>query len=89
MGISELDSHFVIVFFYLYGQFAMVMPPPKHAHVHHHAHTFMGNLPILECWDCNYFPRPNPLLVHDTLAMLTGTQMVSLCTYSNHFSNYS
>jgi hypothetical protein len=28
-------------------------------------------------------------MVHDTLAMLTGTQMVHLCIYYNHSTNYS
>jgi hypothetical protein len=46
-------------------------------------------MPTLECWDCNYLPRPSPLLVHDTLMMLTHIKMVSLCACCNHYSNYS
>ncbi len=37
----------------------------------------LGNshMPILECWNCSYFPHPSPPLVHDTFMMLTNTQM--------------
>lgn len=50
---------------------------------------FLGNshLPILECWDRNYFPHLSALLVHDISAMLIGTQTVSLCAYCNHFDH--
>lgn len=56
-----------------------------------HTQMFLGNshLPTLECWARSYFPRPNPLLIHDILTMLTNIQMVSLCAHCNHSSNYS
>ncbi len=52
---------------------------------------FLGNahMPISKCWNRNYLPRPSPPLVHGTLTMLNGTQMVSLCALYNHSFDYS
>jgi hypothetical protein len=86
-----LNSKFLFPFrfFYFCGLFEMVMPSLEYSLVHHHTHMFLVNshLPTLECWDCNYLPYP--ILVHDTLMMLTNTQMVSLCPHCNHSSDYS